>query len=79
MTSKLGILVRCTTNSLEYAANRSTLRCRHCLSVRAQRGGISFAACANTDNAVAIAGARYDLRDMVTEFDVWITPALAFK
>jgi hypothetical protein len=76
VTIKVGCLVTRSTNSLEYAANRSTSWRSRNLIVRAQHGEISFAASANSASAEAVAGARHDLSRMK---DMWITPALAFK
>ena len=82
MTSKLGIPIRRTTNSLEYAANRSTSRCRLSLTLRAQHGEISFAASANGTRADSAAGVRHDLSRRGRHIDhvgVAIMPALAFN
>jgi hypothetical protein len=76
VTIAVGYLVTRSTNSLEYAANRSTSRRRRNFIVRAQHGEISFAASANSARAEAVAGARHDLS---RRKDIWITPALAFK
>jgi len=68
-----------STNSLEYAANRSTLRCRRSLILRAQHGEISFAASANGARADFAAGTRHDLSRAGCHVKVRITPPLAFK
>jgi len=77
VTINSGCLVPRSSNSLEYAANRSTLRCRRSLMLRAQHGEISFAATANNARVDAVAGARHDLSRIAGH--MWITPPLAFK
>jgi len=79
VTIKVGWLVTRSTNSLEYAANRSTSRWRRSFIVHAQHGGISFAASANSARAEFVAGVRHDLSRAGCHFAVQFTPALAFK
>jgi hypothetical protein len=76
VTIRVGYLVPRPTNSLEYAANRSTSRRRRDLIVCAQHGENSFAASANSVRAASAARVRHDISRMDA---MWITPALAFK
>ena len=79
VTIESGCRVPRSTNSLEYAANRSTSRWRRSFIVHAQHGGISFAASANSARADFVAGVRHDLSRAGCHFAVQFTPALAFK
>jgi hypothetical protein len=61
VTIRFGRLALRSTNSLEYAANRSTLRRHRSFMLRAQHGEISFAASANGARAVSFTATRHDL------------------
>ena len=61
VTISSGYLVPRSPNSLEYAANRSTLRRHRSLIVHIQHGEISFAASANSARAEFFTATRHDL------------------